>query len=80
MHERAFQTNEDDPNYQDTEEVEFDGVIIRVPKGDILHQFRKDVETGKLPTVNWLCAPQYFSDHPSAPMYAPGTSPKYSIS
>lgn len=69
LHERAFQTNEVDPNYHNTEEVEFEEAIIQVPKGDILHQFRKDVETGKLPTVNWLCAPQYFSDHPSAPMY-----------
>jgi len=69
LHERAFQTNEGDPNYHQTEEVEFEGAKIQVPKGDILHQFRKDVEHGKLPTVSWLCAPQHFSDHPSAPMY-----------
>jgi phospholipase C len=69
LHERAFQTNEGDPNYHQTEEIEFYRAKIRVPKGDILYQFRKDVETGKLPTVSWLCAPQNFSDHPSAPMY-----------
>jgi len=69
LHERAYQTNEGDPNYHQTEEVEFEGTTIRVPKGDILHQFRKDVEQGNLPTVSWLCAPQHFSDHPSAPMY-----------
>lgn len=69
LHERAFQTNEGDPNYHQTEEVEFEGSKIQIPKGDILYQFRKDVESGKLPTVSWLCAPQYFSDHPSAPMY-----------
>jgi len=69
IHERAFQTNEGDPHYHETEEVDFEGTKITVPKGDILHQFRQDVRTGKLPTVSWLCAPQNFSDHPSAPMY-----------
>ncbi|MGN0003124.1 MAG: phosphocholine-specific phospholipase C [Sphingobacterium composti] len=69
LHERAFQTNEGDPNYHETEDIDFEGSKIRVPKGDILHQFRKDVEHGKLPTVSWLVAPQNFSDHPSAPMY-----------
>src|SRR5262249_11930283 len=39
------------------------------PKGDIFHQFRKDVQSGQLPTVSWLVAPENFSDHPSAPWY-----------
>ncbi|MCA5005477.1 phosphocholine-specific phospholipase C [Sphingobacterium bovistauri] len=69
LHARAFQTNEGDLDYHETEEVDFEGTKIKVPKGDILYQFRKDVEDGKLPTVSWLCAPQHFSDHPSAPMY-----------
>jgi phospholipase C len=34
-----------------------------------LYQFRKDVNTGKLPAVSWLAGPQNFSDHPSAPWY-----------
>lgn len=69
LHARAFQTNENDPTYHQVEEVEFEGLMIRVPKGDILHQFREDVSKGTLPTVSWLVAPQVFSDHPSAPMY-----------
>ncbi|PRD56826.1 phosphocholine-specific phospholipase C [Sphingobacterium gobiense] len=69
LHLRAFQTNEGDPYYHQTEEVEVDNMIITVPKGDVLHQFREDVKNGQLPTVSWLCAPQNFSDHPSAPMY-----------
>lgn len=69
IHERAFQTNENDPYYHQTEEIEFEGQQLTVPKGDILHQFRSDARTGKLPAVSWLVAPQNFSDHPSAPMY-----------
>lgn len=69
LHKRAFQTNEADPHYHATEEVNYDGMKITVPKGDILHQFREDVRNGQLPTISWVCAPQNFSDHPSAPMY-----------
>ena len=42
---------------------------MQVPKGDVLHQFRSDVENGKLPSVSWLVAPENFSDHPGAPWY-----------
>lgn len=66
---RAFQTNENDPNYREAITVKEQGTDIRVPKGDVLHQFRQDVKSGKLPTISWLVAPEYFSDHPSAPMY-----------
>lgn len=66
---RAFQTNEQDPSYREALNTEEHGSEIRVPKGDVLHQFRQDVRSGKLPTVSWLVAPEYFSDHPSAPMY-----------
>jgi len=69
LHQRAFQTNEEDPYYHDIDEIEFENQKITVPKGDILHQFRQDVKNDKLPTISWLCAPQNFSDHPSAPMY-----------
>ncbi|MNK39393.1 Non-hemolytic phospholipase C precursor [compost metagenome] len=69
LHERAFQTNEDDVFYRETATVVHEGEQITVPKGDVLHQFRKDVKSGDLPTVSWLVAPQCFSDHPSAPMY-----------
>lgn len=66
---RAFQTNENDPNYREAITVNEQDTDIRVPKGDVLHQFRQDVKSGNLPTVSWLVAPEYFSDHPSAPMY-----------
>jgi len=42
---------------------------ISIPKNDIFHQFRSDVDNGKLPTVSWLVAPQRFSDHTSSPLY-----------
>jgi phospholipase C len=73
IHNRAFTTNSNDPHYHETETIAFkDGKeerSIKVPKGDILHQFREDVSKGKLPTVSWLVAPQKFSDHPSAPWF-----------
>lgn len=69
IHQRAFQTNEADPYYHDIETIDFEGQQITVPKGDVLYQFRADVRKDQLPTVSWLVAPQYFSDHPSAPMY-----------
>jgi phospholipase C len=73
LHDAAFVTNRNDPNYRSLEPLRFtaDGRedIINVPKGDILHQFRADVESGKLPTVSWLAGPQHFSDHPSSPWY-----------
>ncbi|QNL50634.1 phospholipase C, phosphocholine-specific [Olivibacter sp. SDN3] len=74
LHRRAFTTNIADPHYHETEELSYrdeEGVErqMRVPKGDVLYQFRKDVNEGELPTVSWLVAPQNFSDHPSAPWY-----------
>ena len=73
LHHRAFTTNINDPDYHNTELLTYeqDGVSreLRVPKGDVLHQFREDVNSGKLPAVSWLVAPQYFSDHPSAPWF-----------
>ncbi|MEQ9378001.1 MAG: phospholipase C, phosphocholine-specific [Imperialibacter sp.] len=73
LHNKAFTTNIGDPNYHKVEDMTYSGNgterTTKVPKGDILHQFRKDVKEGKLPTVSWLAAPQKFSDHPSAPWY-----------
>lgn len=70
LHEKAFTTNSGDPDYWkikiDTDEK---GERLVVPKGDVLHQFRKDVNEKKLPVVSWLVAPQCFSDHPSSPWY-----------
>ncbi|WP_113922965.1 phosphocholine-specific phospholipase C [Cognataquiflexum aquatile] len=73
LHNKAFTINSEDPDFHQTEWMEYekDGETFktRIPKGDILHEFRKDVKEGKLPTVSWLVAPQKFSDHPSAPWY-----------
>jgi phospholipase C len=73
LHDRAFTVNTGDPDYHTTEELHYnengERRSTKIPKGDIFHQFRQDVATGKLPTVSWLVAPQKFSDHPSAPWY-----------
>ena len=73
LHRKAFDTNRGDPHYRELEDLQYkDGEISRsmkAPKGDVLHQFRSDVLSGKLPTVSWLSAPENFSDHPSAPWY-----------
>lgn len=73
LHTKAFTTNIGDPDYHKVEDLSYsdngEQRSTKVPKGDILHQFRQDVKTGKLPTVSWLVAPQKFSDHPSAPWY-----------
>lgn len=73
IHKKAFTTNIHDPFYHETEPFLYkeNGIEreLRLPKGDVLHQFRSDVNSGKLPTVSWLVAPQYFSDHPSAPWF-----------
>ncbi len=69
IHHKAFITNKLDKNYRKTETLEFEGKQVRVPKGDVLHQFRKDVNHGTLPTVSWLVAPCAFSDHPGSPWY-----------
>ncbi|HEY1741953.1 MAG TPA: phospholipase C, phosphocholine-specific [Granulicella sp.] len=73
LHDAAFITNAGDPQYRELESLAFeDGgkqQKMMVPKGDLLHQFRKDVDEGKLPTVSWLSAPEKFSDHPTSPWY-----------
>jgi phospholipase C len=73
LHDAAFITNAGDPQYRELEALAFeDGgkqQKMMVPKGDLLHQFRKDVDEGKLPAVSWLSAPEKFSDHPTSPWY-----------
>lgn len=73
LHRKAFVTNEGDPTFRELETLTYqDGGMerkMKAPKGDVFHQFRRDVETGKLPTVSWIVAPENFSDHPSAPWF-----------
>jgi phospholipase C len=73
LHHAAFVTNAADPDYRALHPLSFEDQgkshTMQVPKGDVLYQFRKDVNEGKLPTVSWLTAPERFSDHPSAPWY-----------
>ncbi|MGZ3874073.1 MAG: phosphocholine-specific phospholipase C, partial [Mucilaginibacter sp.] len=70
LHKKAFDTNKNDPHYRTLADLKYDDNgtkrELKVPKGDVLHQFREDVKTGKLPTVSWVTAPENFSDHPSA--------------
>lgn len=73
LHEKAFTDNRTDPDYRKLTTITYDdGGIERkmeIPKSDVLHQFRQDVQSGKLPTVSWVVAPCNFSDHPGAPWY-----------
>jgi phospholipase C len=73
LHNKAFTTNIGDPDYHELETLTYkDGGTertVEVPKGDILHQFRTDVNEGKLPAISWLVAPGEFSDHPGSPWY-----------
>jgi phospholipase C len=73
LHHAAFVTNAGDPDYHALDSLSFEseGKLqnMKVPKGDVLYQFRKDVNEGKLPTISWLTAPEKFSDHPTSPWY-----------
>jgi len=73
LYKRAFVTNEGDPDYRTLDKLTYQNQgqtrELAIPKGDLLHQFRSDVNAGKLPVVSWLAGPQNFSDHPSAPWY-----------
>ncbi|MEI9920415.1 MAG: phospholipase C, phosphocholine-specific [Bacteroidota bacterium] len=74
IHQKAFTTNINDPGgYHELVDVKYDdnGTAreMKLPKGDVLYQFRKDVNEGTLPTVSWLVAPGNFSDHPGSPWY-----------
>ena len=73
LHNSAFTTNAEDADYRSVEELRFQNAgkqqSMIVPKGDVLYQFRKDVNGGKLPSVSWLVASERFSDHPSSAWY-----------
>jgi phospholipase C len=73
LHHKAFDTNRNDPFYHQLDSLTYKDETtersFKIPKGDILHQFRDDVKKGTLPTVSWLVAPQNFSDHPSSAWY-----------
>lgn len=73
LHGKAFTTNRGDPAYRSLADMKFkDGDAerrVQVPKGDVFHQFREDVTSGKLPTVSWLVAPERLSDHPESAWY-----------
>ena len=73
LHNKAFDSNESDPHYRDLEELSYDDNgtkrTLKVPKGDVLHNFRQDVMNGNLPMVSWVTAPESFSDHPSSPWF-----------
>jgi phospholipase C len=73
LYHAAFVTNAEDPDYHALHDLPFEdqgkALSMQVPKGDVLYQFRKDVNEGKLPAVSWLTAPERFSDHPTAPWY-----------
>ncbi|MBE7172912.1 MAG: phospholipase C, phosphocholine-specific [Williamsia sp.] len=75
LNQKAFSTNIDDPFYHDLTTLQFNDKgterQLRVPKGDILQQFREDVQNGSLPTVSWLMPSANFSDHPSLPWFGP---------
>ena len=71
----AFITNINDPHYHDLAPLKYtdNGTEreLNVPKGDVFHQFRQDVQNGTLPTVSWIMPPANFSDHPGEPWFGP---------
>lgn len=73
IHYKAFTTNKKHPLYRKVVDSTYDdnGIsrTMKVPAGDVLYQFRQDVDNGTLPTVSWLVPPQHFSDHPGSPWY-----------
>lgn len=73
LYRRAFTTNESDPDHNILTTLKYEEKgeerELLVPKGDFLYQFRKDVDSGQLPTVSWLVPSVNFSDHPNAPWY-----------
>ncbi len=73
LHAKAFSTNSNDPFYRELTSLRYNDDNstreMKVPKGDVLHQFRDDVNNGALPTVSWVIGAENFSDHPGAPWY-----------
>jgi phospholipase C len=73
LYEKAFTVNSGDPAFRQLTDLDYDDGgkkrHIKVPKGDVLYQFREDVAQGKLPTISWLVAPERLSDHPESAWY-----------
>jgi phospholipase C len=73
LHTKAFITNKRDRHYRELSLLRYkDGNTERemnVPKGDVLYQFREDVNNEQLPMVSWIVGSANFSDHPGAPWY-----------
>jgi phospholipase C len=73
LYHKAFTTNAGASHYRQLASVTcHEGKNkrrMKIPKGDVLHQFREDVGADRLPAVSWLVAPERFSDHPSSPWY-----------
>lgn len=73
--DKAFATNINSPeDYLELTPFSFTddtgkAQTINIPKNDIFYQFRSDVDSGNLPAVSWLVAPEKFSDHTSSPLY-----------
>ncbi|MBX7104649.1 MAG: phospholipase C, phosphocholine-specific [Gemmataceae bacterium] len=73
LHARAFCTNTGDPHYRELADIEYtegkNTRRVKVPRGDILYQFRADVQAGRLPAVSWIVPPERLSDHPTSAWY-----------
>jgi phospholipase C len=73
LHQKAFTRNVHDADAHELTDLKYnDSETMRdmhVPKGDLFHQFREDVNSGNLPIVSWLVAPENFSDHPASAWY-----------
>ena len=74
LFQKAFTTNHEDPDFRSLDVLKYtdeagNAQELTVPKGDILHAFRKDVEAGTLPTVSWMVPAERYSDHPTSPWY-----------
>jgi phospholipase C len=58
LNKKAFNINSNDPDFHSLTSLAYEDKgterELNIPKGDILDQFRKDVNDGKLPTVSWL--------------------------
>ncbi|MEH6307278.1 phospholipase C, phosphocholine-specific [Olivibacter sp. CPCC 100613] len=73
LNSKAFTVNSEDVDFHQLTKLNYtdEGTDreLYIPKGDVLHQFRKDVRNGALPTVSWLMTPANFSDHPGCPWF-----------
>lgn len=75
LNTKAFSINSNDPDFHEITPLKYNDNgterELNVPKGDVFHQFRADVNNGTLPTVSWIMPPAHFSDHPGEPWFGP---------